>query len=401
MLGKPADEPPAMDESTASVQGDGDKAATSSDDEDPMASSVLTVKGTAAPRPALRPIDTTGILHSQRRGASVSNPVSPLTPAPRVRTSSSARPGPSPLSGGAYRRASTLSLTSALAGVGGVVRKGVGGVVSAGAGVVGYGTSEKKTAKGPSSTSGGGLEESAFIIRSPSTPPARRPSSSSAGVTGKLPASKQHEAPAHLSPTTAPPSFTTGYTMLIYNVCYLAHTQRVVPEVKLNQAGEVLSNLWRCCCSAELGRVGHESVGWGPTPSSTFPAALSNSPLGYFGEVTSPLALAADPTSASPNMGSIGTLTMIRLPPPTPPTFPMDFGQLLQAVSGAGGAGARAKAKMRNVHTESQAAARRSEGENDDDDPWERYEEVDREDSSANRDRDKDEWDLVDGDISL
>lgn len=40
--------------------------------------------------------------------------------------------------------------------------------------------------------------------------------------------------------------------MLLYNVCYLAHTQAV--EIPLSQAGEVLSNLWSVCCSTELGR---------------------------------------------------------------------------------------------------------------------------------------------------
>ncbi|KAJ2912893.1 hypothetical protein MD484_g7522, partial [Candolleomyces efflorescens] len=429
-LPKLAEEPPALAESTVSVQGDdGDKATTSSDDEDPMASSVLTLKGlaSAVPKPSLHPIDTTGAVHRQGRNVvSVSNPVSPSTPVPRVRTSSSARPGPSPLSGVAYRRTSTLSLTSALAGVGGVVKKGVGGVVSAGAGVVGYGTGGTKNTHSSShtptsSSSGrGGLEESAFIVRSPST----RRSSSSATTSSGAPSSKtpsggggggvsnrqQQEPPAHLSPITAPPSFTTGYTMLIYNVCYLAHTQRVLPEVGLSQAGEVLSNLWRCCCSAELGRVGHESVGWGPTLFSTSsfagnpttmgtvpPTTTSPISIGYFGEITSPLALVnadgtintvSSPTSANPNSNTnntnnamvtgIGMLTMIRLPPPTPPTFPMDFGQLLQAVSGAGGAGARAKAKMRNVYTESQAGAsnaqsgRRGRENDEDEDPWER-----------------------------
>ena len=47
-------------------------------------------------------------------------------------------------------------------------------------------------------------------------------------------------------------SFTTAYAMLLYNVCYLAHTQAV--EIPLSQAGDVLSNLWAVCCSAELGR---------------------------------------------------------------------------------------------------------------------------------------------------
>ncbi|KAI0259072.1 UV radiation resistance protein/autophagy-related protein 14 [Gloeopeniophorella convolvens] len=76
-------------------------------------------------------------------------------------------------------------------------------------------------------------------------------------------------------------SFTTAYAMLLYNVCYLAHTQAV--DIPLSQAGEVLSNLWAVCCSAELGRRSHQ---------------------------THPL-----------------------LPPPTPPSFPLDFAQLLQATA--------------------------------------------------------------------
>jgi hypothetical protein len=43
--------------------------------------------------------------------------------------------------------------------------------------------------------------------------------------------------------------------MLLYNVCYLAYTQAV--EIPLSQAGDVLSNLWSVCCSAELGRFVH------------------------------------------------------------------------------------------------------------------------------------------------
>ena len=47
-------------------------------------------------------------------------------------------------------------------------------------------------------------------------------------------------------------SFTTALAMLLYDVCYVAHTQAV--EVPLAQAGEVLGNLWAVCCSPELGR---------------------------------------------------------------------------------------------------------------------------------------------------
>jgi hypothetical protein len=55
------------------------------------------------------------------------------------------------------------------------------------------------------------------------------------------------------SPLPTPSSsFTTAYAMLLYNVCYLAYTQAI--EIPLSQAGDVLSNLWSVCCSAELGR---------------------------------------------------------------------------------------------------------------------------------------------------
>jgi hypothetical protein len=53
-------------------------------------------------------------------------------------------------------------------------------------------------------------------------------------------------------------SFTTAYAMLLYNVCYLAYTQAV--EIPLSQAGDVLSNLWSVCCSAELGRSAHVTL---------------------------------------------------------------------------------------------------------------------------------------------
>ena len=47
-------------------------------------------------------------------------------------------------------------------------------------------------------------------------------------------------------------AFTMALAMLVYDVCFLAHTQAV--DVPLAQAGEVLCNLWAVCCSPELGR---------------------------------------------------------------------------------------------------------------------------------------------------
>ncbi|TDL19958.1 hypothetical protein BD410DRAFT_726563 [Rickenella mellea] len=85
--------------------------------------------------------------------------------------------------------------------------------------------------------------------------------------------------------TQTPASFTTALAMLLYNVAYLAHTQGV--EVPLSHTGEVLRNLWAVCCSPELGRLVH-----------------------LRSHETHPL-----------------------LSPPTPPTFPLDFAQLLQATT--------------------------------------------------------------------
>ncbi|KAJ8091102.1 hypothetical protein PM082_022811 [Marasmius tenuissimus] len=61
-------------------------------------------------------------------------------------------------------------------------------------------------------------------------------------------------------------TFTTAFAMLLYNVCYLAYTQSV--DVPLAHAGDVLSNLWNVCCSAELGRRSHETqpILAAPTP---------------------------------------------------------------------------------------------------------------------------------------
>lgn len=89
--------------------------------------------------------------------------------------------------------------------------------------------------------------------------------------------------PIDLHSSGDPPneSFTTAFAMLLYNVCYLAYTQSV--DIPLSQAGDILSNLYAICGSGELGRRSH----------------------------------AATPI----------------LPPPTPPTFPLDFSQLLQATT--------------------------------------------------------------------
>ncbi|KAH9887363.1 UV radiation resistance protein and autophagy-related subunit 14-domain-containing protein [Cubamyces lactineus] len=132
-----------------------------------------------------------------------------------------------------------------------------------------------RSSTAPSSTS-------PFSSTSPtSTTHTRSPS---LGLTSSTLADSQltHTPAPSPSPASSPGSaFTTALAMLLYDVCYLAHTQAV--DVPLAHAGDVLGNLWAVCCSPELGRRAH---------------------------ATRPL-----------------------LPPPTPPAFALDFSQLLQATA--------------------------------------------------------------------
>ncbi|CAA7262042.1 unnamed protein product [Cyclocybe aegerita] len=114
----------------------------------------------------------------------------------------------------------------------------------------------------------------------PSSPPPPIPSSSRVSYPTDTSSSMAASMLASDPPDSAPQSsFTTALAMLLYDVSYLAYTQSV--DVPLSQAGDVLSNLWMVCCSTELGRKSHE----------TYP----------------------------------------HMAPPTPPSFPLDFAQLLQA----------------------------------------------------------------------
>lgn len=99
--------------------------------------------------------------------------------------------------------------------------------------------------------------------------------------------------------------------MLLYDVCYLAHTQAV--DVPLAHAGDALGVLWAVCCSPELGRRSH----------------------------------AARPL----------------LPPPTPPAFALDFSQLLQAT-------AATPARVRARGTSGKEVRRREERIVEEDEGW-------------------------------
>ncbi|THH09562.1 hypothetical protein EW145_g1925 [Phellinidium pouzarii] len=120
-----------------------------------------------------------------------------------------------------------------------------------------------------------------------------------------LSASTRHDSlsssasPIQLAQTSATPaSFSTAFAMLLYSVAYLAHTQGADVPLAGAAAGAVLRNLWGVCCSAELGRHSHN---------------------------THPL-----------------------LPPPTPPSFALDFRQLLQATA-ADPSGPPSRARLRKA----------------------------------------------------
>ncbi|KAJ3896407.1 UV radiation resistance protein and autophagy-related subunit 14-domain-containing protein [Lentinula edodes] len=138
---------------------------------------------------------------------------------------------------------------------------------------------------------------------SSASPPA--PTSSSPFTSIALPESTSSSSsdtdPAIMQNQLITSSFTTGIAMLLYNVAYLAYTQHGV-NIPLNQvaSGELLGNLWGICFDFSngggiLGRYSHE------TASSLIPNPC--------------------------------TFPLNRLPPPTPPSFTLEFGQLLQAMS--------------------------------------------------------------------
>ncbi|GJJ15815.1 hypothetical protein Clacol_010093 [Clathrus columnatus] len=87
------------------------------------------------------------------------------------------------------------------------------------------------------------------------------PSPSTPSTTGPTPTS---------SSSSQTPSFLTALTMLLYNTLYLCHTQSL--NIPLSQSGEILRNLMNLCCALEVGQKSHQT-GFGialehPTPPS-------------------------------------------------------------------------------------------------------------------------------------
>ncbi|OJT02769.1 hypothetical protein TRAPUB_6625 [Trametes pubescens] len=167
-----------------------------------------------------------------------------------------------------------------------------------------------------SSSSSGSPSASRPTSHRSSTSPSPASSSStharSASLSESLSDSQLADTPPASSASAAPGgAFTTALAMLLYDVCFLAHTQAV--DVPLAHAGDALGVLWAVCCSPELGRRSH----------------------------------AARPL----------------LPPPTPPAFALDFSQLLQAT-------AATPARVRARGTSGKEVRRREERIVEEDEGW-------------------------------
>ncbi|KAG8833147.1 hypothetical protein FRC17_011267 [Serendipita sp. 399] len=110
-------------------------------------------------------------------------------------------------------------------------------------------------------------------------------------------------------------AYTIAYTMLAYNVCYLAYTQAIlIPQA---QAGNILANLWTICSEDKsIGRYSHE------TSSSSHEA---NKPAAVWPPVT------------ASGVGGCHPLHHQRiLAAPTPPIteFPLDFEMVMELLAG-------------------------------------------------------------------
>jgi hypothetical protein len=160
--------------------------------------------------------------------------------------------------------------------------------------------------------------------------------------------------------------------MLLYNVAYLAHTQAV--EVPLAGAGDALGNLWLVCCAPELGRRSHES---GAPAGPSIPATLASGEgamPGMGALLASELGVTHGIVTAT-NFGLGGRAAPRVAPPPTPPMFPLDFAQLLQATA----------AGPRRVHRDARTTSTRRDKER----------EKERKRAAI---AEEDEWDMVEAD---
>jgi hypothetical protein len=184
--------------------------------------------------------------------------------------------------------------------------------------------------------------------------------------------------------------------MLLYDIAYLAHTQAV--DVPLAGVGDALGNLWQVCCAPELGRRSHESGAPAPGPSSVpVPGGGTGTSSTAEGAMPGMGALLASELGVGHGLGpgivtapSLGIGTRVPpppalnvprvLPPPTPPTFPLDFAQVLQATA----------AGPRRVHRDGRTSSSKRDKEKE--------REKDKKKGKENVIAEEDDWDIVDVD---
>ncbi|KAG8789678.1 hypothetical protein FRC15_003747 [Serendipita sp. 397] len=110
-------------------------------------------------------------------------------------------------------------------------------------------------------------------------------------------------------------AYTIAYTMLAYNVCYLAYTQAIL--IPLAQAGNILANLWTICSEDKsIGKYSHE------TSSASHEASK---PAAVWPPVTESGVGGCHPLHHQRNLAA---------PTPSMTEFPLDFEEVMELLAG-------------------------------------------------------------------
>jgi hypothetical protein len=117
------------------------------------------------------------------------------------------------------------------------------------------------------------------------------------------------------SSTSATEKFSIAYSMLAYNICYLAYTQTI--SIPLSQAGNVLANLWTLCSEDKsIGHFSHET-------------SSSSSEVGRQPATQLPVTASGVGVSHPVHHGRV-----LAAPTPAPSEFPLDFDLVIELLLG-------------------------------------------------------------------
>jgi len=109
--------------------------------------------------------------------------------------------------------------------------------------------------------------------------------------------------------------FSIAYSMLAYNVCYLAYTQSI--SIPLSQSGNILANLWTLCSNDKaIGKFSHQTS----SPS----AEVDKEPATW-----PPVTASGVGVSHPVHHGRL-----LAAPTPAPSEFPLDFGVVVEHIVG-------------------------------------------------------------------